>query len=347
MPLYFDTDLGPVEIIVDAYVVKGMTTAFILGNDFADQYALSLVRNNNGSTIVLFGGSGCSLKVQNSVGPSITESNGMAFMIESTGTATESKNITLKEGDNSVHALQGILIPPQISVMVPVAVNFPKDHDTIFVEKMFISNRNEEDLYAVPDSLISKNYPKLHVANFSSFPVRIHQGQVLGLAHNPNSWLTRSSEFSKEKLLRLSRQALTIRTLVETFDKRSPRTNSLGQDEAIGGPKSAEIPPNDVASSDLFKEIDISRGLNSDQVKALKGIISRNQEVFGLDGRLGHYSTKVEIPLKEGTKEISLLPFFASPKSREIINEQMDKWLKLEVIEPSKSPWGAPAFIVY
>ena len=29
------------------------------------------------------------------------------------------------------------------------------------------------------------------------------------------------------------------------------------------------------------------------------------------------------------------------------MDKQIDDWLHLEVIEPSVSPWGAPAFIVY
>src|SRR6202050_434911 len=40
LELYFHTKEGLVEIKVEAYVVKGMTTPLILGNDFTDQYSL-------------------------------------------------------------------------------------------------------------------------------------------------------------------------------------------------------------------------------------------------------------------------------------------------------------------
>jgi len=30
-----------------------------------------------------------------------------------------------------------------------------------------------------------------------------------------------------------------------------------------------------------------------------------------------------------------------------VIDKQMDKWIQLGVIEPSKNPWAAPAFIGY
>ncbi|KAG8794785.1 hypothetical protein FRC12_021708 [Ceratobasidium sp. 428] len=43
VPLLFDTPLGPVEMLVEAYIVNQMSTGFILGNDFGNQYQLSLL----------------------------------------------------------------------------------------------------------------------------------------------------------------------------------------------------------------------------------------------------------------------------------------------------------------
>lgn len=62
LPIYFDTNNGPIEIVVEAYVIKGMTTPFILGNDFADQYAISIIRNDKG-VILYFENSGWTIKV--------------------------------------------------------------------------------------------------------------------------------------------------------------------------------------------------------------------------------------------------------------------------------------------
>ena len=39
--------------------------------------------------------------------------------------------------------------------------------------------------------------------------------------------------------------------------------------------------------------------------------------------------------------------YYASPAKKEIIDKQIDQWLSLDVIEESKSPWGAPVIIVY
>ncbi|KIJ29700.1 hypothetical protein M422DRAFT_99762, partial [Sphaerobolus stellatus SS14] len=68
---------------------------------------------------------------------------------------------------------------------------------------------------------------------------------------------------------------------------------------------------------------------------------------FRLDGRLGNYDAKVEIKLKPDSQPVSLPPYNASPSKRKVIDEQMDSWIKLEVIEEFKSPWGFPALITY
>lgn len=73
--LIFDTPEGPVKLNVEAYVVKGMTTPFILGNDFADQYSISVVRRE-GQSYLLFGDSGRELPVLNSTSPSLVDQKG-------------------------------------------------------------------------------------------------------------------------------------------------------------------------------------------------------------------------------------------------------------------------------
>jgi hypothetical protein len=83
------------------------------------------------------------------------------------------------------------------------------------------------------------------------------------------------------------------------------------------------------------------------QQDALYKIIEENQAAFGFDGRLGHLKSKVHIQLAQGTKPLSMPPYYVSPAKRDIIDKQIDLWLSQDVIEESKSPWGAPVIIVY
>ncbi len=70
LDVFFTTDKGTVKISVEAYIVKGMTTPFILGNDFADQYSISTIRQE-GESYLEFGDSGHRVLVDNSTGSSL------------------------------------------------------------------------------------------------------------------------------------------------------------------------------------------------------------------------------------------------------------------------------------
>ena len=66
------------KIKVEVYVVKGMATPLILGNDFADQYSL-LVKWMEGRTFLELGDSGQSLDIANSVSSDFVNEEGYAF----------------------------------------------------------------------------------------------------------------------------------------------------------------------------------------------------------------------------------------------------------------------------
>ena len=76
--LYFHTPDSPVKINVEAYVVKGMSTPLILGNDFADQYSISVIQQE-GSCYIEFRDSGQRMPVNNSVSPPFIDEDRHAF----------------------------------------------------------------------------------------------------------------------------------------------------------------------------------------------------------------------------------------------------------------------------
>jgi len=64
--IYFDIEPKPVTLKLEAYIVKDMNAPLILGNDFADQYSLSIIRDN-GSTSLKLGDSGHTIPLDSSV----------------------------------------------------------------------------------------------------------------------------------------------------------------------------------------------------------------------------------------------------------------------------------------
>ena len=81
LDLIFHTDDGPVKIEVEAYIMKGMTTSFILGNGFMDQY-LILIIWDKGDCYLDFGSSGWWFKVDLSTGPVYLTNQGHNFRVQ-------------------------------------------------------------------------------------------------------------------------------------------------------------------------------------------------------------------------------------------------------------------------
>ena len=78
--LFVPTSQGKVKMPVEAYVVKGMTTPFILGNDFADQYSLSILWDESKCELQ-FGNSGIHIQLENSTGPGLVDDQGHTFKV--------------------------------------------------------------------------------------------------------------------------------------------------------------------------------------------------------------------------------------------------------------------------
>ena len=182
-------------------------------------------------------------------------------------------------------------------------------------------------------------------------PVIIHQGQLLGHARNPSNWLDRTSQLDQKQLESCLTHAKLIRALAQqNLDSDNPSivdNSETEEGEVQGGPKTQEPPMEEIPERRLLEEIDFCPDLSESNKKAIEEIGLNHKDAFGLDGRLGDYDAKVEINLRPGAKEISLPPYNASPAKREIIDKQMNSWINLGVIEPSKSPWGFPALISY
>ena len=80
-----------VQADVEAYIIKGMTTPLILGNDFADQYSLSIIQNNGNSTLK-FANTGRTMKLENSTSDSHLSPEVKAFLVKVNKTKHKVKN---------------------------------------------------------------------------------------------------------------------------------------------------------------------------------------------------------------------------------------------------------------
>jgi hypothetical protein len=198
----FTTPTGIVKFSVEAYVVKGMSTDFILGNDFVDQYDLSIVRSK-GTTRVIFGDTQHSIEVPNSLSPlnPYVDKQGQSFKVLThpefanklgrnrahRKSQTKRKRQQIQMKNQEVRASYEYIIPAQSCRLVCIHAAFLESEESFVVERQAFSNSTPHEMYALPKTLILQDKPFVWISNFSSLPITISKGQLLGKLQNPNS----------------------------------------------------------------------------------------------------------------------------------------------------------------
>lgn len=361
--LTFETVEGSVKMQVEAYIIKGMKAPFILGNDFASQYKLSVNRDFTPSRII-FGSTGRYVEVIESATTPRTDDAGNVFHVYTRPdfksnserrafrrkkSSQKKKLKTAPSNATPVYLSQSVNLKPETLTQVPIQVEFGKDQDEGFIERSLGTNSGTNDLYALSDCMITASTSHVQVANFSQKFIHLPKGQVLGYMFNPKEDLDKESDLDENILKAGYARANLIYSMTKEIKVPPPTEEEIELSKEVeGGPKTAELPdPDPIPSDQLFSEMHFGDQLTEEQKRKLEKIILKNSSAFGLDGRLGNYPAQVEINLRPGTKEISLAPYSASPEKRAVIDKQIDDWLQLEVIEKSKSAWGFPVIIVY
>ncbi|PBK59953.1 hypothetical protein ARMSODRAFT_764952 [Armillaria solidipes] len=128
LDLLFETDQGPVKINIDAYVVPGMTTPFILGNDFADQYSISMLRRDDKE--------GNTFKVR--VLP--IEKGAVSKLAAHRKSQRIKRRIRLRQREGTVRARRRVVIPPESCIKVLVDLDIDPEHTDIFIESLFCTS---------------------------------------------------------------------------------------------------------------------------------------------------------------------------------------------------------------
>ncbi len=77
----FSTEDGLIKVNVDAYMVKGMIAPLILGNDFDNQYSISVI-HCNGESFLSFRDTGRETKVTNSMSSILEDSAGHMLKVQ-------------------------------------------------------------------------------------------------------------------------------------------------------------------------------------------------------------------------------------------------------------------------
>jgi hypothetical protein len=171
---------------------------------------------------------------------------------------------------------------------VPVLATFLEKSQSLYVEKVFNSDQNLEDIYATPDSPINKERPVLQVSNISSVAITIQVVQALEKVRNLDNWSDRPSKYSERSLQYAEAHTQLIRRLASdqtpnpkigvsvpvtvsatTATSQAPtamqplptyftKEDPLVKDPLKGGPKIYKVGEETISSTQLLEELDIN-----------------------------------------------------------------------------------------
>ncbi|KAL1684873.1 hypothetical protein GGG16DRAFT_26808, partial [Schizophyllum commune] len=163
----FDCDDGSeIEVETDMYVVDGMTVDILLGEDFQQAFEISVNRtlDDGGRTTVTFGGA-------------------QEHPITAVGRIRRHRKKLREQArlaDSLVRAEQQVRLPPHSVVKVKVNGPFQGEGEWV-IEKLLLAS-GEDQVTAVPNTLLSAASPYIPVANSSDTPRMVRVGDVLGRA---------------------------------------------------------------------------------------------------------------------------------------------------------------------
>jgi hypothetical protein len=331
---------------VEAYVVKGMTSPLILGNDFAEQFEISIIRSK-GVTRLKFGDEGGAIIVQNVDG----ERQKVTTLISRVDTKDHRKSYRPKSS-NAKAIKEGICrslidteIPPNTSKRVKLLIPWKDEMQQGLIQPggKLTLNKNLEVL----DGLFLRNQDSIIVSNTSNSPINIKKGERIAT-------LLSTSNLDEEPNDLILDSFGPLSCFIKTYNKdRSLQKSDFikpGEElETEGGPNIIETVDMDpINKSQLLPTLDINSNLEKDKLELLHEVLLRRHKAFAVDGRIGSYSDiKYGIKLVKDAQPVSLPPYHASPDVRKVIEEHLDKWFQLDIIEQSISPWGAPVVVVF
>jgi hypothetical protein len=373
------------EFVEEAYVIPGMNVPILLGEDFQVNFEVSVHRTAQDSLLSIHQPMGTFL-VQAHSTPSFTPNVGVrpshpegirdreAYLAASrereqkreathppTGAPSQSEQkretAYVEPKDRIVRSAEDRRISPGCNALVRAQGTF-QGLENWYLESLTIQTKDGYVL-APTSCLIQSGSPSVHVFNPSPSWKWIRRGDPIGILYDPNEYFDEDEGGQQADSLKayanviqkvakgtLGEQDLAERPLRRAQEEEIPPEPD-GPDE-LWGPKTSEpADPTTYSSADLESIIDISPDAPADIRERTLDLIRKRIKAFGFDDRLGTSHTIAKIRLKEGVDPISLPMYGASPAKRKVIDEQMDKWIKQEVIEPSKSPWGAPVVIAY
>ncbi|KAI5887377.1 uncharacterized protein SCHCODRAFT_01051240, partial [Schizophyllum commune H4-8] len=171
-PVLMRADDGTLlEAEAELYVVDGMTVPILLGEDFQQKYEVSVNRSLEEGTTITFG------QLPSPITAHGTQRTSDYDEVERAYGARRARARRATLCDNTLRAARKVIIRPETVVNIPVSGPFDTPGDWI-VERSLLTS-GEQRPFAVPNVLLSSSRPTLPIANLSTTPRVIQEGEAL------------------------------------------------------------------------------------------------------------------------------------------------------------------------
>jgi len=230
-----------------------------------------------------------------------------------------------KEVANRLVTAGVVTIQPMTEVHIPVVQQGRPSVGTCLVEPcpLFV----EQGGLLIGSGVVDRAsimHPLL-VANVCAAPITIPEGIVVAYQTDYEELIEPSAP-----------QTYNVRCQTHCLESKEPELSSSNVDSKQSKPLPAHL-------QIMLKDVKLTKA----QMEQAQALLHEYRNVFAEpEGVLGHTSlvkhdinTGTNAPIKQRARR-------APQKQQEIIDEELDKMLKAEVIEPSDSPWGAPVVLV-
>jgi hypothetical protein len=326
IPLYFWSNQGPIELIVEAYINEEGTIDFILGNDWMHQYQINILRSPQ-DLVVTFGTTGRTCQARDSILPNKYEP--WSFAVEE-----------IQPEDNLCRLAESVTIPANTMQIVKVQFKIPEGLEQAYL-KTAPCLLEGVTIQALP-GILWEGKDQILIVNREPEEVHLEANLIMGKVGDPLDYISAPPT-------ELQPTVLAAIEVMETLLSREIPTKPPPPDP--NEPNIAELPGDPVPKEDLLKTIHINPELEEDKKQELIALLLEKQEAFGLDGRLGNPQVEFKITLKEGAKPTKTPMYHVNPKNREAGRKQFEEWLKKGIIrrlrpdEPTE--WGFPVVYVW
>ncbi|KAH9912070.1 uncharacterized protein B0H18DRAFT_864089, partial [Fomitopsis serialis] len=172
--VYIESEQGhTLKMLAECYVVPGMSSSLLLGEDFHVNYELGVTRSLTEGSAIQVGDSGYSIPAS-----SAARKDRPPIKIITRGADSSFQRPT-------AIATQDVRISPHSCRPVPVQASF-LEHDSWFVEKTVLGQADGSFLLTTP-SIIDAEHAYVSITNPTERPVMVRKGESLGLLHDPAS----------------------------------------------------------------------------------------------------------------------------------------------------------------